>query len=163
MYELPFGATLRELLDWAGPPTGRRLQAVLLGGAAGMFVRGDERDIALTFEGARAAGVTLGSGVIMAFDDRADMLDAVLRIAAFFRDESCGQCVPCRVGTVRQEEALHRLAAGATRGAGTELALLGEIGMAMKDASICGLGQTAYSARRIGGEAPRPLPGGRGG
>jgi NADH-quinone oxidoreductase subunit F len=111
-----------------------------------MFVRGDERDIALTFEGARAAGVTLGSGVIMAFDDRADMLDIVLRIAAFFRDESCGQCVPCRVGTVRQEEALHRLAAGSDTRTGAELALLGEIGMAMKDASICGLGQTAYSA-----------------
>jgi NADH-quinone oxidoreductase subunit F len=146
VYEVPFGATLGGLLDRAGPPDGRRLQAVLLGGAAGMFVRGDERDIALTFEGARAAGVTLGSGVIMAFDDRADMLDIVLRIAAFFRDESCGQCVPCRVGTVRQEEALHRLAAGSDTRTGAELALLGEIGMAMKDASICGLGQTAYSA-----------------
>jgi NADH-quinone oxidoreductase subunit F len=146
VYELPFGATLGALLDLAGLPPGRGLQAVLLGGAAGMFVRGDERDIALTFEGARAAGVTLGSGVIMAFDDRADMLDTILRIAAFFRDESCGQCVPCRVGTVRQEEALHRLARGAGKDAETELALLGEIGLAMKDASICGLGQTAYSA-----------------
>jgi NADH-quinone oxidoreductase subunit F len=146
VYEVPFGATLGQLLDRAGPRPGRSLQAVLLGGAAGMFVRGDERDIALTFEGARAAGVTLGSGVIMAFDDRADMLDIVLRIAAFFRDESCGQCVPCRVGTVRQEEALHRLAAGSDTRTGAELALLGEIGMAMKDASICGLGQTAYSA-----------------
>ena len=69
------------------------------------------------------------------------------RIAAFFRDESCGQCVPCRVGTVRQEEALHRLARGKTRGgAEAEFALLEEIGVAMRDASICGLGQTAYAA-----------------
>ena len=119
----------------------------MLGGAAGVFVRPDELDMPLTFEGVRAAGATLGSGVIMAFDDRVDMLDVVLRIAAFFRDESCGQCVPCRVGTVRQEEALHRLKAGRARGGlETELALLEEIGLAMKDASICGLGQTAYAA-----------------
>ena len=148
VYEVPFGATLRELVDLAGGVAGGRpLQAVLLGGAAGVFVRPDELDIPLTFEGARAAGVTLGSGVIMVFDDRVDLLDVVLRVASFFRDESCGQCVPCRVGTVRQEEALHRLKAGRARGGlGTELALLDEIGLAMKDASICGLGQTAYSA-----------------
>ena len=56
------------------------------------------------------AGATLGSGVVLVFDEHADLTAAVLRIAEFFRDESCGQCVPCRVGTVRQEEALHRLA-----------------------------------------------------
>jgi NADH-quinone oxidoreductase subunit F len=85
--------------------------------------------------------------VIMVFDREADLVGTVLRIAEFFRDESCGQCVPCRVGTVRQEEALRRLAAKRARGgARTEIALLEEIGMAMKDASICGLGQTAYSA-----------------
>ncbi len=101
----------------------------------------------LTFEGARAAQATLGSGVIMVFDDTIDLMDIILRIAAFFRDESCGQCVPCRVGTVRQEEALHRLKSAKVRGGPRgELALLEEIGLAMKDASICGLGQTAYSA-----------------
>ncbi|HEX7121280.1 MAG TPA: NAD(P)H-dependent oxidoreductase subunit E [Gemmatimonadaceae bacterium] len=148
VYEVPFGVTLRELLELAGGvPQRRTLQAVLLGGAAGMFVRPDELDVPLTFEGARAAGVTLGSGVVMAFDDRVDMRDIVTRIAAFFRDESCGQCVPCRVGTVRQEEALVRLTSGRTRGTvDDEIALLGEVGQAMKDASICGLGQTAYSA-----------------
>jgi NADH-quinone oxidoreductase subunit F len=101
----------------------------------------------LTFEGVRAAKATLGSGVIVAFDDTVDLTDLLLRIAAFFRDESCGQCVPCRVGTVRQEEALHRIASRRTRGSVTdEIALLDEIGQGMKDASICGLGQTAYSA-----------------
>ncbi len=148
VYEVPFGATLRELLDLAGGVAeGRPLQAILLGGAAGVFVRPDELDIALTFEGVQAARATLGSGVIMVFDDRVDMTGIVRRIAAFFRDESCGQCVPCRVGTVRQEEALVRIEA--RRPIGTvrdELALLEEVGQAMKDASICGLGQTAYSA-----------------
>ena len=148
MYEVPFGKTLRDLLMMAGGVRANRpLQAVLLGGAAGMFVRPDELDLPLTFEGARAAKLTLGSGVIMAFDDRVDLADILLRIAAFFRDESCGQCVPCRVGTVRQEEALHRIVRKKARGGlRTELALLDEIGAAMKDASICGLGQTAYSA-----------------
>ena len=161
VYEVPFGVTLRQLLEMAGGvPAGRTIKAVMLGGAAGVFVRPDELDIPLTFEGVRAAKATLGSGVILVFDDTVDMADIVLRIAAFFRDESCGQCVPCRVGTVRQEEALYRLTSGRTRGGiSTELALLEEIGVAMKDASICGLGQTAYSAvesavKRLGLFAP---------
>ena len=147
-YEVPFGTTLRQLIDLAGGVEGgRSLQAVLLGGAAGVFVGPDELDIPLTFEGARAAGATIGSGVVLVFDERADMPGMVLRIAEFFRDESCGQCVPCRVGTVRQEEALHRIVANRTRGTvQDEVALLHEVGVAMRDASICGLGQTAYSA-----------------
>ncbi len=120
---------------------------MLLGGAAGGFIRADEIDLKLTHEDTRASGTTLGSGVVILFDETGDLHDAVLRIAAFFRDESCGQCVPCRVGTVRQEEALHRIASGKTRGGvAGELALLNELGDAMKDGSICGLGQTAYSA-----------------
>jgi NADH-quinone oxidoreductase subunit F len=148
VYEVEFGATLRDLLHLAGGVAGgRKAQAILLGGAAGAFVRGDELDIPLTFEGARAAQVTLGSGVVMVFDESVELKPILLRIAEFFRDESCGQCVPCRVGTVRQEEALHRIVAGQARGStGAELALLDEIGRAMKDASICGLGQTAYGA-----------------
>jgi NADH-quinone oxidoreductase subunit F len=148
VYEVPFGATLRQMIDLAGGvPAGRSIQAILLGGAAGVFVRPDEIDMPLTFEGARAAQATLGSGVILVFDDTIDLKPILRRIAAFFRDESCGQCVPCRVGTVRQEEALHRIEAAKPRGGiPGELALLEEIGLAMKDASICGLGQTAYSA-----------------
>jgi NADH-quinone oxidoreductase subunit F len=70
-----------------------------------------------------------------------------MRIAAFFRDESCGQCVPCRVGTVRQEEALARLVNNRTRGSvDDEYALMDEITRSMRDASICGLGQTAADA-----------------
>jgi methionine-rich copper-binding protein CopC/putative copper export protein len=117
------------------------------GGAAGVFGGPDDLDMPLTFEGARAAKATLGSGVILVFDDSVDMAPILRRIAAFFRDESCGQCVPCRVGTVRQEEALHRIAAGRTLGGiDREVALMDEVGLAMRDASICGLGQTAYSA-----------------
>jgi len=148
LYEVPFGTTLRELLDLAGGvPGGRSIQAVLLGGAAGAFVGPDDLDVSLTFEGTRVIGATLGSGVVMVFDETADLVDTLRRIAAFFRDESCGQCVPCRVGTARQEELLARLAAGRPLGStADELGLLREIGQAMRDASICGLGQTASSA-----------------
>jgi NADH-quinone oxidoreductase subunit F len=104
-------------------------------------------DTPLTFEGTRAAGATLGSGVVMVFDETADLPDALRRIAAFFRDESCGQCVPCRVGTVRQEELLARLVAGRPLGsAQEELGRFADVARAMRDASICGLGQTASSA-----------------
>ncbi|MGZ8716345.1 MAG: complex I 51 kDa subunit family protein, partial [Gaiellaceae bacterium] len=141
LYEVPFGTPLRELLELA---EARPPKAVLLGGAAGSFLRPDQLDLPLTFEDARAAGATLGSGVVIVYDESADLVDAVLRIAEFFRDESCGQCVPCRVGTVRQEEALHRLVSGKTNG--NELEVLAELAQVMRDASICGLGQTAASA-----------------
>ncbi len=152
LYEVPFGTTLGELLELAGGVAGNRpIRAILLGGAAGAFVGPNQLAMPLTFEGTRAAGATLGSGVVMVFDETTDLLDTVLRIAAFFRDESCGQCVPCRVGTVRQEELLRRLAANRPNGSREqELALLGEIGQAMRDASICGLGQTASSAVESG-------------
>jgi NADH-quinone oxidoreductase subunit F len=143
IYEVAFGTTLRELLELAGGVTeGRQLRAVLLGGAAGGFVRPDELDLPLTFEGTRETGSTLGSGVVLVLDDSVDLPAILLRIAAFFRDESCGQCVPCRVGTVRQEEALHRIAQRQGQDSSSDLLLLREVGTAMRDASICGLGQT---------------------
>ena len=132
------------LIEMAGGlRAGRTLRAVLLGGAAGTFVRPDELDLKLTHEDTRAAGTTLGSGVVMVVDDTIDLRDLVLRIAAFFRDESCGQCVPCRVGTVRQEEALHRIASGAhARRPGD-----GARACSTTSASRCGTRRSAASAR----------------
>jgi NADH-quinone oxidoreductase subunit F len=148
VYEVEFGTTAAELLDLAGGvPGGRSLQTILLGGAAGGFVGPDELGLPLTLEGARAAGTTLGSGVFLVFDETVELPRMLMRIAAFFRNESCGQCVPCRVGTVRQQEALARLIADRPRGSvDDELALIAEVGQCMRDASICGLGQTASSA-----------------
>jgi NADH-quinone oxidoreductase subunit F len=122
---------------------GAPLQAILLGGAAGGFVGPDDLDLPLTMEAARAAGTTLGSGVVLVLDDSVDVVEQLRRIAAFFRDESCGQCVPCRVGTVRQEEVIARLATTPREG---DLELFRELARVMRDASICGLGQTAPSA-----------------
>ena len=148
VYESAFGATLREMIAFAGGVGGNgQLQAVLLGGAAGAFLKPDELDTPLTFEGTRAAGATLGSGVIMLFDSTVDLRRILLRIASFFRDESCGQCVPCRGGAVRQEEALERLIHNKPlESVENEIRTLREMGQAMRDASICGLGQTASSA-----------------
>ena len=148
VYEVTFGATLRALIDLAGGlKNGSDLQAVLLGGAAGGFVGPQDLDLELTLEAARAAGTTLGSGVVMVLDQNVDMIDQLQRIAAFFRDESCGQCVPCRVGTVRQQEALARLVkSSGTDNAAVDLQLLRDLGQVMRDASICGLGQTAHNA-----------------
>ena len=147
VYEVPFGTTLAQLLRLAGGVrAGGKVRAVLLGGAAGTFVTPDELEVPLSFEGTRAIGASLGSGVIMVFDETVDLHDTVLRIAAFFRDESCGQCVPCRVGTQRQEELLRRLARGGGASVAAEHALLDEIAQAMRDASICGLGHTAAGA-----------------
>jgi NADH-quinone oxidoreductase subunit F len=148
VYEITMGATLRQLIDLAGGVVGSGvLQAVLLGGAAGTFVGPQELDTPLTFEGTRAIGATLGSGVVMLFDDTVDLRRILLRIASFFRHETCGQCVPCRVGVVRQQETLQRLVNTKPLGsAAQEIAMLREMGQAMRDASICGLGQTASSA-----------------
>lgn len=148
VYEVEFGTTLRQMIDLAGGVAGNgQLQAILLGGAAGAFVSPRELDTPLTFEGTRAIGATLGSGVIMLFDSSVDLRAILLRIAGFFRDETCGQCVPCRVGTARQEELLERLAARRPLSSvDAEVQLLREIAQAMRDASICGLGQTASSA-----------------
>jgi NADH-quinone oxidoreductase subunit F len=144
LYEVPMGTPLRALIDLAGGlREGRTLQAVLLGGAAGSFVTEHQLDVPLSFEGTRAIGATLGSGAVIVLDDTIDVKQILLRIARFFRDESCGQCVPCRVGTVRQEEVLHRLL---THRTDSDVALLSDIAQAMRDASICGLGQTAANA-----------------
>ena len=147
LYEVPFGTTLGDLIELAGGPVGS-LAAVLLGGAAGVFVGPDSLDMPLTLEDAREAGATLGSGVVTVFDDSVDMEAMVVRIAEFFRDESCGQCVPCRVGTQRQHEVLVELQASGQPLAPQRAELIDDMALAMIDASICGLGHTAASAVR---------------
>jgi NADH:ubiquinone oxidoreductase subunit F (NADH-binding) len=96
VYEVEFGATLRDLIDLAGASpvgatSGRSCSAVPRAPSWAEVL-----DTPLTFEATRAIGATLGSGVIMVFDETADLVDTLRRIAQFFRDESCGQCVPCR-------------------------------------------------------------------
>lgn len=141
-YEIEMGVSLRDVIEKlaGGLRPGRKLQAVLIGGAAGAFLRPDEIDVPLDFQSLASVGATFGSGAIMVLDDTADMRGVLYRIARFFKDESCGKCFPCQLGTQRQFEIIQR---GAWR---EQANLLHELGATMRDASICGLGQTAASA-----------------
>ncbi len=143
VYEVPFGVTLRELLEMAGGVTGN-LQAVLFGGAAGAFATSDHLDVKLTFEDLRAVGLPLGSGVVMVFNETRDMRDVLKRLGHFFAHESCGKCYPCQMGTQRQLEILERVANGAALP--DDAIRLQDVGWTMTDTSLCGLGQTAASA-----------------
>jgi NADH-quinone oxidoreductase subunit F len=146
LYEVPFGVTLRHLLfELAGGlKQGRKLQAVLMGGAAGAFATEKDLDVILSFENLNAAGLPLGSGAVMVFDDTADLRDVLKRMAHFFADESCGKCYPCQLGTQRQYEILERAATAAPVAGDRER--LSDVGATMIDASLCGLGQTAPTA-----------------
>jgi NADH-quinone oxidoreductase subunit F len=146
LYEVPFGVTLRHLLfDLAGGlKPQRKLQAVLMGGAAGAFALEKDLDVILSFENLSAAGLPLGSGAVMVFDDNADMRDVLKRLGHFFADESCGKCYPCQLGARRQYEILNRAAAG--RSIAGDRERLADVGGTMIDASLCGLGQTAATA-----------------
>lgn len=145
LYEIGFGVTLRHLIEnLAGGVVGGQLQALLVGGAAGMFATPAELDTPITFQGLRAAGLTLGSGAIMVFNDQRDLRDILRRLARFFAHESCGKCYPCQLGTQRQYEILERLAEGAPLPG--DMIRLQDVGWTMTDASLCGLGQTAASA-----------------
>ncbi len=146
LYEVPFGISLRHLLyDLAGGIRhGRALQAILFGGAAGAFALPHQLDVEMSFEGLRAAGLPLGSGVVLVLDESRDLRQVLLGLGRFFAHESCGKCYPCQIGTQRQYEILQRMAAGAALpGDGARLV---DVGWTMSDASICGLGQTAASA-----------------
>lgn len=146
LYEVPFGITLRHLIfDLAGGiRDSQELQAVLFGGAAGVFATSDVLDVRLSFEDLNSAGLPLGSGVVMVFDQSRDLRDVLKRLARFFAHESCGKCYPCQLGTQRQYEILERIANSNTLPGDIER--LSDVGWTMTDASLCGLGQTAATA-----------------
>ena len=145
LYEVPFGVTLRHLLeDLAGGVSAGSLQAILFGGAAGAFATQENLDVKMTFEDLRAQGLPLGSGVVMVFNEQRDLRQVLKGLAHFFADESCGKCYPCQIGTQRQYELLSRLAEGKYREGDVDR--LTDVGWTMVDASLCGLGQTAATA-----------------
>jgi NADH-quinone oxidoreductase subunit F len=146
LYEMPFGLTIRELIERAGGvPGGKQIQAVLLGGAAGVFIGPDGLDMPLTYEAAKAQGVPLGSGVIQVFDETVDLREILYRLSSFFAHESCGKCFPCQIGTQRQMEILDRVAHGGGNAA-SDRQVLDDLAFTMTQTSLCGLGQTASTA-----------------
>jgi NADH-quinone oxidoreductase subunit F len=145
LYEVPFGPTARELIDMAGGvPGGAPVQAVMVGGAAGVFIGPEKLDIPLTYEHSRESGIPIGSGVVMVFDDTVDLRRTLFEVSRFFAHESCGKCFPCQIGTQRQMEIWERITNGG--GNSTDRQALEDIGFTMTHTSLCGLGQTAGSA-----------------
>jgi NADH-quinone oxidoreductase subunit F len=129
----------------AGGVLGKEVRAVLLGGAAGVFIGPRRLDTPLTYEDAKSQGFPIGSGVIMVFDEAVDLREIVYMLARFFAHESCGKCYPCALGTQRQLEIMERI----LRYGGPladDKKTLQDIGLAMTQTSLCGLGQTAASA-----------------
>jgi NADH-quinone oxidoreductase subunit F len=145
VYEVNFGVSLRHLLeDLGGGVTGGGLQGILFGGAAGAFATEEHLDVKLTFEDLREAGLPLGSGVVMIFNETRDLRQVLRGLAHFFADESCGKCYPGQLGTQRQHEILSAISRGNFRS--DDVDRLTDVGWTMTDSSLCGLGQTAATA-----------------
>ena len=139
--EAPFGITVRELIEQYGGGFDGEPQAILIGGAAGSFLHPDHLDTPLTNEALAELGMSVGSGVVMVFNQTADLLDILKTIATFFVDESCGQCTPCRIGTVQIRHMLDKITSGEAKTA--DLDKLARLCTTVKTASLCGLGQSA--------------------
>lgn len=122
----------------------REIGAVILGGASGSFVPPDLMDIPLDAKSLKEAGLSMGSGVIMVFDDSHRKISLLRDITSFFNHESCGKCYPCRLGTRLQHQIISRFHEGVVYD--DDLDKLRDIGLTMKESSLCGLGQTAASA-----------------
>jgi len=114
VYELPLGVPLKEIIYeyGGGVPGGKKVKAVIPGGASTPVLTGDQLDVAMDFESLAAAGSALGTGAIIVMDEDTSMVDVARRTARFFAHESCGRCTPCRVGSVRVLQALEKLCAG---------------------------------------------------
>ena len=146
IYEIPFGKTIRELIELAGGVSrGKAIQAVMMGGAAGVFIGPEKLDMRLTYEDSREQNIPLGSGVVMVFDETTDLRKVMYQLSRFFAHESCGKCFPCQLGTQRQMEILDRVANNGVSQPSDKQTLL-DVGFTMTETSLCGLGQTAASA-----------------
>jgi formate dehydrogenase beta subunit len=147
IYEVPLGITMREVLfDFAGGVRGgRTLKAFAPSGPSSGFLPASMVDVRLDFKALSEAGSMLGSGAIVVCDETACMLDMALNAVRFYRNESCGKCVPCRVGSQKMVDLLVRWTQGGLPEAQyrADLALLEELSQAMSLSSICGLGQIA--------------------
>jgi formate dehydrogenase beta subunit len=143
VYCVPMGTTARELLELAGGVSGGRpLAAIQPGGASSNFLGPDKLDVELDFGTVRDAGSMLGSGALVVIAEGTNVLAAAVNVLRFFRDESCGKCVPCRVGSSKAHVMLSGvLAAGG--GAADVTEQVGQLEEVMRRTSICGLGQVA--------------------
>lgn len=144
VYEVPLGTTVRELIDLAGGmKDGKKLLAFAPGGASSNFLLADKADVKLDFAELAKAGSMLGSGALVVVAEGTDLFALATNVTKFFRNESCGKCVPCRVGSQKAVELLETVQAGALPR--TALDILPDLAETMTLTSICGLGQVALN------------------
>lgn len=143
VFEVPTNTTIRQVLDdfGGGVVGGKKFKAVQIGGTSGGFIPESLLDTPIDFDSMSAIGATLGSGAFFVMDETRDIVDVIDRITKFFAHESCGKCTPCREGTQRMHEMLHRVKNGGA--AAGDLDFMERLGTVMSKACLCGLGQAA--------------------
>ena len=142
LVEVPMGTTLREVIFniGGGIPRGRHFKAAQMGGPSGGCLPAKFLDLPIDYESLTEAGSMMGSGGMIVMDEKICMVDIARFFLSFTQDESCGKCVPCRIGTKRMLEILTRITKGEGREGDIEVLL--EMGPLIKDSALCGLGQT---------------------
>ncbi len=140
--EAEMGTSLRTLVEGfgGGVRRGKPFKGALVGGAAGAFVAADALDVAMDFDALKEHSAVLGSGAVLVLDDSTSIVGVLQEILRFFRHETCGQCVPCRLGTTQLTEIIDRIAGGA--GSSEDVELLRSVAAMMRDTSLCPLGQS---------------------
>ncbi len=143
LVEVPMGITLREIIYdiGGGIPGGKKFKAVQIGGPSGGCIPEKYLDLPIDYDSLKEIGAIMGSGGMVVMDEDTCMVDVARFFLEFVQDESCGKCVPCRLGTKRMLEILRRITRG--KGRPEDIELLEELAKVVKDASLCGLGQTA--------------------
>ncbi|PID28174.1 MAG: NADH-quinone oxidoreductase subunit NuoF [Candidatus Cloacimonadota bacterium] len=143
LVEVPLGITLRELVFeiGGGIGTGGKFKAAQIGGPSGGCLTEEHLDMPLDFDSLRAAGAMIGSGGLVILDDKTCMVETARYFMSFTQNESCGKCIPCREGTNRMLEIMERIVKG--NGTESDILMLEELALTIKEASLCGLGKTA--------------------
>lgn len=143
LVEVPVGTSLGELIYdiGMGIPNGKKFKAAQIGGPSGGCIPKENLNVALDYESLIELGSIMGSGGLIVMDEDTCMVDVAKFFLEFVQEESCGKCVPCRVGTKRMLEILERITEG--KGKESDIDLLIELGEQIKETSLCGLGQTA--------------------
>ena len=144
VYEIQVGTTVRELIEMAGGvKNGKALKAFAPGGVSSLFLPAEKADVPLDFAAVAKAGSMLGSGALIVVAEGTDMLDVAADVTRFFRNESCGKCVPCRLGTEAAVKHIDDFRAG--RIAALDQTMIAQLAETLQQTSICGLGQVALA------------------
>jgi bidirectional [NiFe] hydrogenase diaphorase subunit len=143
LIEVPMGTSLRHIVEdiGGGVPAGRSFKAAQTGGPSGGCIPAEHLDTPVAYETLRRLGSIMGSGGLVVMDDRVRMPEVARFFMEFSKDESCGKCAPCRVGTVQLHRILDRIAEGT--GTPQDVEQLERLCHVVRDTSLCGLGQAA--------------------